>query len=120
MPLRYPPSEIYNFVPLNERVPVYQKPFTLLMDVAGSDGRGTQRLRRQERARDQRHARVPGLRRQALLQPRVAAAVMDGGAAGSRPGAAAGAAVIKYKAQVTTLDLLSLRLVTICAPLSSR
>ena len=31
--LRYPASEVYNFVPLNERVPVYQKPFTLLMDV---------------------------------------------------------------------------------------
>ena len=31
--LRYPASEIYHFVPLNERVPVYQKPFTLLMDV---------------------------------------------------------------------------------------
>ncbi len=33
MPLRYPASEIYHFVPLNERVPVYQKPFTLLLDV---------------------------------------------------------------------------------------
>ena len=33
MPLRYPASEIYNFVPLKERVPVFQKPFTLLMDV---------------------------------------------------------------------------------------
>ena len=33
MPLRYPASEIYNFVPLNERVPVFQKPFKLLMDV---------------------------------------------------------------------------------------
>jgi peroxiredoxin len=32
-PLRYPASEIYNFVPLNERVPVFLKPFTLLMDV---------------------------------------------------------------------------------------
>lgn len=31
--IRYPASEIYHFVPLNERVPVYQKPFTLLMDV---------------------------------------------------------------------------------------
>jgi DsbC/DsbD-like thiol-disulfide interchange protein len=33
MPVRYPPSEIYHFVPLNERVPVYQKPFTLLAEV---------------------------------------------------------------------------------------
>ncbi|HET9384129.1 MAG TPA: protein-disulfide reductase DsbD domain-containing protein [Gemmatimonadales bacterium] len=32
-PLRYPASETYNFVPLNERVPVFQKPFKLLMDV---------------------------------------------------------------------------------------
>jgi len=33
MPMRYPASEIYHFVPLNERVPVYQKPFTLMMEV---------------------------------------------------------------------------------------
>ena len=33
MPLRYPKSEVYNFVPLKERVPVFQQPFTLLMDV---------------------------------------------------------------------------------------
>lgn len=33
LPMRYPASEIYHFVPLNERVPVYQKPFTLLMEV---------------------------------------------------------------------------------------
>jgi hypothetical protein len=32
-PIRYPASEIYHFVPLNERVPVYQKRFTLSMDV---------------------------------------------------------------------------------------
>ena len=32
-PVRYPSSEIYHFVPLNERVAVYRKPFTLLMDV---------------------------------------------------------------------------------------
>jgi hypothetical protein len=31
--IRYPASEIYHFKPLNERVPVYQKPFTLLLDV---------------------------------------------------------------------------------------
>jgi alkyl hydroperoxide reductase subunit AhpC len=33
LPMRYPASEMYNFVPLNERVPVYQKPFTLLTEV---------------------------------------------------------------------------------------
>lgn len=29
----YPPSEIYHFVPLNERVAVYQKPFRLTREV---------------------------------------------------------------------------------------
>jgi peroxiredoxin len=31
--LTYPPFEIYHFRPLNERVPVYQKPFTLVQEV---------------------------------------------------------------------------------------
>ncbi len=31
--MAYPPSEIYFFAPLNERVPVYQKRFTLLQEV---------------------------------------------------------------------------------------
>jgi hypothetical protein len=31
--IRYPASEIYHFKPLNERVPVYQGPFTLFIDV---------------------------------------------------------------------------------------
>ena len=31
--LKYPTSEIYFFKPLNERVPVYQKPFTLVQEV---------------------------------------------------------------------------------------
>ena len=42
MAIRYPASEIYHFVPLNERVPVYQKPFTLLVEVvpeATAEGR---------------------------------------------------------------------------------
>jgi DsbC/DsbD-like thiol-disulfide interchange protein len=30
-PLVYPPSEIYHFVPLDERIPVYQKPFVLTL-----------------------------------------------------------------------------------------
>jgi peroxiredoxin len=30
---KYPPSETYFFKPLNEHVPVYQKPFTLLEDI---------------------------------------------------------------------------------------
>lgn len=33
LPATYPPSEVYFFKPLNERVPVYQKPFTLLQEI---------------------------------------------------------------------------------------
>lgn len=33
MPIRYGPSEMYFFKPLNERVPVFQKPFALAVDV---------------------------------------------------------------------------------------
>ena len=33
-PLEYPASEIYFFAPLNERVPVFQKPFTLTQSMA--------------------------------------------------------------------------------------
>jgi hypothetical protein len=32
LPIKYPSSEIYFFKPLNERVPVYQKPFTLVQE----------------------------------------------------------------------------------------
>lgn len=35
-PLEYPPSEIYVFAPLKERVPVFQRPFTLTQTVAFS------------------------------------------------------------------------------------
>ncbi len=33
LPIQYPESEIYYFEPLEERVPVYQTPFTLLQEV---------------------------------------------------------------------------------------
>jgi hypothetical protein len=33
LPIQYPPSEIYVFAPLNERIPAYQKPFTLRRDL---------------------------------------------------------------------------------------
>jgi len=42
LPLAYPPSEIYFFKPLNERVPVYQKPFTLVQDVVVEGTRDAQ------------------------------------------------------------------------------
>lgn len=32
-PMEHPPSETYHFVPLDERVPVYMKPFRLVQDV---------------------------------------------------------------------------------------
>lgn len=37
LPLQYPPSEIYVFEPLNERIPVYQKPFTLRQELVLDD-----------------------------------------------------------------------------------
>ena len=33
LPLQYPPSEIYYFEPLDERVPVFQRPFQLLQEI---------------------------------------------------------------------------------------
>jgi len=33
LPIQYPPSEVYFFEPLKERVPVYQAPFTLLQEI---------------------------------------------------------------------------------------
>ncbi len=36
-PLKYPPSEIYHFVPLDERVETYLKPFTLEQDLTVLD-----------------------------------------------------------------------------------
>ena len=33
LPLKYPASQIYFFKPLNERVPVYEKPFTLVQEL---------------------------------------------------------------------------------------
>jgi hypothetical protein len=33
LPISFPPSDIYFFKPLNERVPVYQKPFTLVQEL---------------------------------------------------------------------------------------
>jgi peroxiredoxin len=38
----YPASEIYHFKPLNERVPVYQKPFTLVQEIILEGDRNAQ------------------------------------------------------------------------------
>jgi hypothetical protein len=32
-PVTYPPSEMYHFRPLDEHVPVYQKPFRLVQEI---------------------------------------------------------------------------------------
>ena len=46
---QYPASEIYHFVPLDERVPVYMKPFTLVQEVVLDGGLAAQKaLRGQE------------------------------------------------------------------------
>jgi len=37
LPLQYPPSEIYFFAPLDERIRVYQKPFTLRQELVLDD-----------------------------------------------------------------------------------
>jgi len=37
-PMKYPQSELYLFQPLNERIPVYQKPFRLAVDVVVDAG----------------------------------------------------------------------------------
>lgn len=37
-PLKYPASEIYDFRPLNEKIPVYQKPFTLTLEAVLNSG----------------------------------------------------------------------------------
>jgi peroxiredoxin len=49
LPPTYPASEIYHFVPLDERVPVYMKPFTLVQEVVLDGGLEAQKaLRGQE------------------------------------------------------------------------
>ena len=40
-PLSYPPSEIYHFEPLSERIPVYQKPFKLALEADIESEAGT-------------------------------------------------------------------------------
>ena len=68
---RYPPSEIYYFAPLDERVETYQQ---AVHAGAGPDGagdaRGAEAAGRPEDADGRRHARVPGVRRQGLLRAR--------------------------------------------------
>lgn len=39
LPLQYPASEMYHFVPLDERIPVYQKSFALRLDANAQGSR---------------------------------------------------------------------------------
>ena len=94
-PVRYPASEIYHFVPLNERVPVFQKPFTLLVEVvAEATAEARTALAGRRRTRHHGGAGVPGLRRQDLLQPRVGSALVDRRPGGSRSGGPAAATAV--------------------------
>ena len=90
-PVQFPASEIYFFKPLNERVPVFQKPFRLVQEVLieGSTQAQTA-LQGQRLDHAHRHGRVPGLRRQGLLQPDDDPGELDGGAETARARAADG------------------------------
>ncbi len=86
-PTSYPPSTIYHFKPLDERVAVYSKPFQL--DPRGRDP--VEHLRSAESALTGRTTvmldatlGVSGLRRQDLLHAADRAAVVD--ARGLKPG----------------------------------
>ena len=48
-PMTFPRSEIYHFAPLNERVPVYRKPFKLVQELSVDMSRDGQALLRGER-----------------------------------------------------------------------
>ena len=48
-PIRFPESEIYRFVPLNERVPVYRKPFRLVQELNVDMSREGQALLRSDK-----------------------------------------------------------------------
>jgi peroxiredoxin len=47
-PVAYPASEIYHFKPLDERVPVYQKPFRLVVDAVIEGHAAAQAARREQ------------------------------------------------------------------------
>ena len=75
----YPPSEIYHFKPLDERVEVYSKPFRLTRDVTLLATPEAQKQLGGDVVGDHhRRARVPGLRRQGLFQPRACAGHLHG------------------------------------------
>ena len=79
-PVQYPASEIYVFEPLDERIPVYQKPFTLIQELMLDKTRGACRAR-QAFADTEGDLGLSGVRRQGLLQTCLRPAVVDARAA---------------------------------------
>ena len=80
-PTTYPPSEIYHFKELDEKVETYGKPFKLVQDVTDSrDARGAEAAGGVADRQDFRPPRIPGLRRQGLLRadPRAGELYADG------------------------------------------
>ena len=76
--LAYPASEIYFFKPLNERVPVFQKPFRLVQEVVLDGTPAAQEaLRGKQEIHPHGHAPIPGVRRKGLLQPGRSAFVVE-------------------------------------------
>ena len=62
LPVQFPASQVYFFKPLNERVPVFQKPFTLVQDVILEGSPQAQAALRGKREFDiDGHARLPGV-----------------------------------------------------------
>ena len=96
----YPSSEIYHFKPLDERVEVYSKPFRLVRDVTILASPEMQKvLAADARSHDHRRARVSGLRRQGVLQPRARAPQLhvDDETVGSPPPRRVGGGCIQYE-----------------------
>ena len=67
-PTSYPPSEIYHFKELDEKVETYGKPFKLVQDVTILNDRRGEEGARRIADQAERHAAIPGLRRQGLLR----------------------------------------------------
>jgi hypothetical protein len=78
MPTRYPPSDLRLQTPERARAGLSEAVYACCGRGARSDGRSEEVACRHERARAQRHTRVPGVRRPHLLQSRLAAAVVEG------------------------------------------
>ena len=76
--VQFPRSEDFFFKPLNEHVPVYQKAFRLVQNLAiDASPQGVTGAHRRRAPDDQGHVGLPGLRRQGVLHAAIGAVVMD-------------------------------------------